>query len=153
MKKTILLFITLFSLQAFAQESKQYDKIGRFSKGLAIVWRAGHCGIITQGGKELVKPEYDKIGTFGNDGLAYTTKEGKVGLMNMEGKVVVPNIYESISRFNGYYAITRKNGLAGMINKQGKILIANEYENIKVGRNGEVRGVKDGRETLMELKN
>jgi hypothetical protein len=57
--------------------------------------------------------------------------DGLVGLINMQGKVIVPNIYGSISAFNGSFAITRKNGLAGMINKQGKVLIENKYEDIK----------------------
>lgn len=153
MKKLILMLLTLFTLNGFAQEvSKQYDKIGKFKNGLAVVWKSGHCGIITQGGKELVKPEYDKIGSFGSDAIAYTTMDGKMGMLNMEGKVIVPNIYESISGFKGYYAITKKNGLAGMVDKQGKVLVKNEYEKISIGKNGVIRGVKGGREIILDLK-
>ena len=69
MKKIVIIFLTFFTLQGFAQEvSKQYDKIGKFNKGLAIVWKNGHCGILSQDGREIVKPTYDKIGSFGNDG-------------------------------------------------------------------------------------
>lgn len=46
----------------------------------------------------------------------------------MTGKVICDNIYGSIGRFNGFWAITRRNGLAGMINKDGKVLIENKYE-------------------------
>ena len=104
MKKIVIIFLTFFTLQGFAQEvSKQYDKIGKFNKGLAIVWKNGHCGILSQDGREIVKPTYDKIGSFGNDAIAYTTRDGKVGLLNMEGKVIVPNIYESIGGFKGSF--------------------------------------------------
>ncbi|MBK9485095.1 MAG: WG repeat-containing protein [Chitinophagaceae bacterium] len=154
MKKIVIIFLTFFTLQGFAQEvSKQYDKIGKFNKGLAIVWKNGHCGILSQDGREIVKPTYDKIGSFGNDAIAYTTRDGKVGLLNMEGKVIVPNIYESIGGFKGSFAITRKNGLAGMINKQGKVLIENKYEKITIGKNNAIKAVKDGQEMMLDIKN
>lgn len=154
MKKLILIVLSLLTLNGFAQEvSKRYDKIGKFKNGLAIVWKNGHCGIITQGGKELVAPDYDKIGSFGNDAIAYTTKDGKVGMLNMEGKVIVPNIYEYIGSFKGYYAITKKNGLSGMINKQGKVLVENKYEKISIGKNGVIRAVLQGQEIILDLKN
>jgi hypothetical protein len=132
--------------------SKQYDKIGRFSGGVAVVWKSGKCGVITQAGKEIIKPEYDRINTFGNDGLALTWKNGLVGMVNIQGKVIVPNEYQSIGRFSGAYAITRKNGLAGMINKQGKVVIKNEYEKITIHQNGIIRGVKNGKEVILSIK-
>ena len=89
MKKIIFLFLTLFTLQGFAQEvSKEYDKIGKFYHGVAIVWKNGLCGVIKSNGKEIVKPEYEKIRPFGSDGISYTTKEGKTGLLSIEGKVI-----------------------------------------------------------------
>ena len=145
--------LTLFTLQGFAQEvSKQYDRIGKFNRGIALVWKNGKIGLIKQSGKEIVSPEYDKIGTFGNDALAYTTKDGKAGVINMEGKVIVANRYESIGGFKGAYAITKKDGLYGMINKQGKVVIENKYEKIKVGRYGDIRAVKEGQEILIDIK-
>lgn len=145
--------VMFISFQCFSQEvTKQYDKIGKFKDGHAIVWKNGHCGLISQDGKEIIKPTYDKISAFGKDAIAYTTKDGKIGLINMQGKVIVQNIYEDISGFNGFYAITRKNGLAGVINKKGKVLIENKYESIKIGKNGVIKGVKDGKELLLDLK-
>ena len=153
-KQVIFFLLSCIAIQAHGQElSKQYDKIGKFKNGIAVVWKNGHCGLISQGGKEIVKPQYDKIGAFGNDAIAYTEKDGKMGMINMEGKVVVPNIYEEISGFKGFYAITRRNGLAGMINKQGKVLVKNEYEKIKIGKNGEIRAVKNGQEMVLDLQN
>lgn len=153
MKKLLWFLMVLFAFKGFSQEvTKQYDKIGKFKDGHAVVWKNGHCGLISQDGKEIIKPTYDKISAFGKDAIAYTTKDGKMGLINLQGKVIVQNIYESIGSFNGFYAITRKNGLAGMINKKGKVLIENKYESIKIGKNGVIKGVKDGKELLLDLK-
>lgn len=154
MKKLSILLLALISFGAYAQEiTKQYDKIGKFKNGIAVVWKNGHCGLIAQSGKEIVKPQYDKIGAFGSDAIAYTSKDGKMGMINLEGKVVVPNIYEEIGAFKGSFAITKRNGLCGMINKQGKVLVENKYEKIKIGKHGEIRAVKDGQEMILDLKN
>ncbi len=153
MKKIILLLLTLCTVQCFAQEiSKEYDRIGRFDHGVAFVWKNKLVGLIRQNGKEIVKPEYEKISSFGGDNLAFTTRYGKIGIISIEGKVVVQNIYESIGSFRGSLAITKKDGLYGIINKKGKVLVENKYQKIKIGNHGDVRAVKDGQEVLLDVK-
>ena len=153
MKQLLSLLFVVIALSASAQEvTKQYDKIEKFDQGVAVMWLNGKCGLVTQDGKELIKPQYDNIGHFGRDGIAYTTKKGLKGLINMTGKVIVDNIYGDIGAFHGPWAITRKNGLAGMINKQGKVLIENKYEEIRVEKGGIIRGVIEGKEVILNLK-
>ena len=153
MKYLTTLLLALIFLSSNAQElSKQYDKIGRFSQGVAVVWKNGKCGLISQAGKEIIKPQFDRISSFGKDGLAYTWKNGLVGMINIQGNVIVKNEYQKIGKFSGFYAITRKNGLAGLINKRGKVVIKNEYENITIHKNGIIRGVKDGKEVILTIK-
>ena len=109
MKNSILLLLTLVSASLFAQEvTGQYDKIEKFNQGVAVVWKLGKCGLMQQDGKEIIKPQYDNIGRFGNDGIAYTTKKGLKGLITMTGKVIVDNIYGDIGRFNGSWPITAR---------------------------------------------
>lgn len=153
MKKIIACVMVFAGLVLNAQEvTKQYDKIEKFDQGVAVMWHNGKCGLVSQTGKEIIKPQYDNIGRFGRDGIAYTHKNGLMGLINMTGKVIVDNIYGDIGRFNGPWAITRKNGLAGMINKQGKVLIENKYELIKVEKGGVIRGVIQGKEVLLSVE-
>lgn len=153
MKNLLSVFLISLSFSVFAQEAtNQYDKIEKFDQGVAVVWKLGKCGLMEQGGREIIKPQYDNIGSFGRDGIAYTTKAGLKGLVTMTGKVICDNIYGDISRFNGFYAITRRNGLAGMINKQGKVLVENKYETIKVEKGGLIRAVIGGKEVILNLK-
>ena len=152
-KKVFSILLTVITVSAFAQQvSNQYDKIDKFNQGVAIAWKNGKCGLVSQDGKEIIKPQYEKISHFGNDGIAYTTKKGLVGLINMTGKVICDNIYGDIGAFHGFWAITRKNGLAGMINKQGKVLIENKYEKINVEKGGMIRAVQEGKEVILNLK-
>lgn len=153
MKHLLSILFFAYSLIAFSQEvTKQYDKIEKFDQGVAVAWENGKCGLITQDGKEILKPQFDEIGHFGRDGIAYTTKKGLKGLVNMTGQIIVENIYGDIGRFNGPWAITRKNGLAGMINKRGKVLIENKYESIRVEKGGLIRAVIGGKEVILNLK-
>ena len=140
MKTQLNLLFILFSLSVFAQQevSKHYDKIEGFHDGVALVWKGGHCGLISQAGnKEIIPPIYDRISSFGRDAIAYTTKDGLIGLISITGKVIVPNIYSRIDAFHGFHAITRRNGLAGMIDKNGKVLIENKYEEIRIDGHGD----------------
>jgi hypothetical protein len=148
-----LLMLLVLTGHAQTEASSQYDKIGSFNQGVAFVWKGGKMGLISQQGmKEIIKPEYDRISNFGRDAIAYTTKNGLVGLIDMQGHVIVGNIYGSISPFHGFYAITRKNGLAGMINKKGKVVVENKYEKIDIDRHGMVRAVINGKEVILEVK-
>lgn len=154
MKTTLHLLLALFSLSAFAQRevSAHYDKIEGFRDGVAIVWKNGHCGVISEAGnKEIIPPIYNKISSFGRDAIAYTTKDGMIGLISITGKVIVPNIYSYIGPFRGFHAITRKNGLAGMIDKNGKVLIENKYEEIKIDGHGTIRATQQGKEVILQV--
>lgn len=153
MKKLFAIIFCAITFSAIAQESTgHYDKIDKFDQGVARCWKNGKMGLVSQDGKEIIKPQYDDISHFGRDGIAYTTKKGLKGLITMTGRVIVDNIYGEIGRFNGFYAITRKNGLAGMINKQGKVLIENKYETIRVEKGGIIRAVIEGKEVILTLK-
>jgi|ERR1043165_585870 hypothetical protein len=153
MKNLLSAVLIFFSASLFAQTvTAEYDKIDKFNQGVALCWKNGKVGLVGQDGKEIIKPQFERISGFGRDGIAYTTKKGLVGLITMTGKVIVDNIYGDIGHFNGFYAITRKNGLAGMINKQGKVLVPNEYETIRVEKGGMIRAVKGGKEVILTLK-
>ncbi len=59
-------------------------------------------------------------------------KDGKYGLITLEGKAVTKPIYDEISSINykeGTFLV-KKDGQAGVINMKGKEIIKNEYETI-----------------------
>lgn len=91
-----------------------------------------------------ISAKYDKIGKFSN-GYASVTKNRLVGVINTEGKEIIPPSYDHISSFmKDGKAFTRKNGLVGVIDNTGKVIIENKYEYIShfKGDNAVVR--KDG---------
>lgn len=153
MKRIILITAVLFSRLLVAQNneiSNKYDKIGNFVKGVAFVHKDGLVGMINTEGKELVKPEYERIDNFGKDSITYTWKKDLVGLIDIHGKVLVDNIYEHIGHFKANQAIVRKGNLCGVIDRTGKIVIEMKYDKLVCEENGIVKAVNpDGTEVLL----
>ena len=154
MKVVLLICFTFLSNLYFSQSkeiSSSYDKIGKFSDGYAFVYKGNLIGIINIDGKEIIKPEYDKLSSFGSDNIAYSTKKGLMGLINKEGKVIIDNIYDNIGSFKNSTAFVKKGNLYGVVNKEGKILIDVKYSKLKYEDGGVIRATKaDGNMVLIK---
>ncbi len=88
-------------------------------------------------GKVVIPAEYRRAWIF-SEGLAAVQKNGKIGFINKEGKVVIPFRYpyhgNTLSEFifkNGYCAVADSLGKCGIINCKGEWVIKPEYDNIK----------------------
>lgn len=71
----------------------------------------------------LIKPNYDNISLMYN-GMYQVEKEGKKGIVNREGKVILPLEYDSIAQFKDGYAllIAKENSqLLGYVDEFGNI--------------------------------
>lgn len=156
--KTIILVFALLSFEVVMAQSSEisgkYDKIGKFEKGVAIVRLKDKVGVINSEGKEVIKPEYDKISAFGNDGIAYTRKKDQVGLINREGRIIADNLYDYIGHFKSGNAIIKKNGLSGVINREGRIIVDMKYDKLSCEEGGVIRATNaDGTMTLIKPNN
>ncbi len=57
----------------------------------------------------------------------------KWGLINAEGQIVQPPVYDAIGEFKQFgYAVMQRNGKVGLLNKSGREVIAPSYEDLKV---------------------
>lgn len=157
MKQLIYLFLlSILPIPGFAQSkeiSNNYDKIGRFVNGHAFVYKGNLVGMIDSTGKEVIKPEYERITAFGKDGIAYSYKKDKVGLINSNGQVLVENEYDYIGHFKAGRAIIRKNNLCGVVNKNGKIIVDIKYEKLDCDDNGIIKAINpDGSQVLVKVE-
>ena len=100
--------------------SPKYEGADDFSEGLAEVKADGKWGCIDKEGKEVISPKYEKSQYFGKNielltvtssngivcwqgyeeafsyGLIAVIKDGKAGVINQEGEVIIPAIYDYI---------------------------------------------------------
>ena len=88
-----------------------YGEARQFSEGVAVIAEKynGWQYFIDKEGKRVKQiPEAVYYSSF-NNGLALVQKDGKVGYINHEGEMVIPNIYEYGTPFvDGYAAVTFK---------------------------------------------
>ena len=153
MKHIFILLLTIFSIKVSAQTTEisgKYDNIGKFHNGIAFVRLNGKVGAINSNGKEVIKPEYDKLSGFGYDGIGFAHKDGLVGLITKEGKVLVKPTYQRISNFKYGKATVTKNNLVGIIDINGKVLIEPKYQKLRIDKGGLIRATENGTEVLLK---
>ena len=153
MKKISFVLCVLLGLNVSAQKevSAQYDHIGHFFYGIAIVDLNGKKGAIDSLGKEVIKPEWDNLTAFGKDGIGFCRKNGKVGLIKTDGTVLLEPKYERISGFSNGRAIISQGIFKGLIDFSGKIIIEPKYEHLKFEESGLVRARQGGKEVLLKI--
>lgn len=134
----------------------KYDQVWLFSKeGIALVEIDGKYGFINKSGEEICEVKYDISGYKGgsnkdiNDrfegfhefkgfnfkGLAVIAENGKVGLINKNGQIIVEPMYdEIILPFNPYiedgeFIPYKKNNKMGYLDCNGNVVMSADYYN------------------------
>jgi|GEM_PF-431248 len=112
-----------------------FGSVNFFSEHRALVsidgYYYGFIGII---GESITPKIYTPDG-FGYPtqmrfGFARVRLDGKVGVMDRAGNVVIPFIYDDISPFHNGIAAVRQDGLWGFIDIDGNIVISPQFEDI-----------------------
>ncbi|MBR1538807.1 MAG: WG repeat-containing protein [Bacteroidales bacterium] len=90
----------------------------------------------------VIEPRFDGASRF-NDGFAEITLDGHKGLIDEQGEMILPAIYDDIKKFdkNGLCELMRKEGktkLRGVADKAGRIIIPVDCHSVNVPKNGGV---------------
>lgn len=83
----------------------------------------------------LTKMDFDEISGYSEEGLMKVVKDGKVGLLNENNKLIIPIEYDEIGNFADGLILAKK-GKWGIINKKNKVIIPFQYNKIGSLRNG-----------------
>ncbi|WP_179415964.1 WG repeat-containing protein [Mucilaginibacter sp. E4BP6] len=120
-----------------------FERIDIFFCGRAIVKKNGKYGVIDEKGKELFYTDYSSIDRYANNyALVHshqTNGDIKVGIIDKEGKVVVPVIYqwlEHISNFRDGLAAMAQNRKYGFIDTTGRVIVDFKYDKVEPFRDG-----------------
>mgnify|MGYP002170461454 CR=1 FL=1 len=114
-----------------------YDFVGEFNQGVAIVIKDNLYGAVTIGGYEIIPPIYDYISPF-NDGYAEAIQKGECKTLDLSGKEFKNTVpeqkkdiknkslfattekYDSIERLNNGICIVSRDKKYGCINQIGR---------------------------------
>ena len=103
--------------------------------------------VINQKNEDLFK-EYSKVEAIDNfdskqniwyeDDVLRVEKDGKYGLINFEGKEVLPCDYDEITALKGVTnnLLVKKDGKVGLVNEKGQTIVNTEYKDIKTLKEG-----------------
>ena len=103
--------------------------------------------VINQKNEEIFN-EYSKVEAIDNfdskqniwyeDDVLRVEKDGKYGLINFEGKEVLPCDYDEITALKGVTnnLLVKKDGKVGLVNEKGQTIVNTEYKDIKTLKEG-----------------
>lgn len=122
MNKSLFLFAILFTTSCFSQT---YN----------IPYRKGKLwGFADKTGKVIIEPKYDSVNPKMENSRWYVYKNGKSGIVNIEGLEYLKAEYDSIirvpvhSQYNEF--LVYKNGKAGYTDINGKFIIPAAYHRV-----------------------
>ncbi len=121
-----------------------YSDAGKFSEGLAPIYKDYKYGYIDKDGKEVIPCTYEQGKEF-SEGLACVRKDYKWGYIDKDGKEVIPCTYEQGKEFSEGLACVMKDVKWGYIDKDGKEVIPCTYEQGKEFSEGLACVMKDGK--------
>lgn len=120
--------------QRFITDAVYFD-IKRFSEGLAMIEKkifspfGFYWGAVDKKGNIVIPFEYKYLGSL-KEGLINFKKESKMGYMDRNMKVVIPETYYNYADFSNGLAVASpvEGGKKGFINKNNNMVIPPSYE-------------------------
>ncbi len=129
----------------------RYDSAVVFSEGCAFVKLGGLWGIINEFNRIVIQPKYESASFFGKDSKAIVKKNGKFGVIDKKGEVILSFKYDFIekNRFNNWKVKTQLD--VGVYSNDGLVGIYPKYEDVEDLGNGWVVSYNNGLKGLDDI--
>ena len=109
----------------------RYDALDIYTKDKVVFKSGGKFGLATKAGDEVVAAKYSEIwGAWDGAKFAVMSRDGKWGMLDLDGKETVPPTYESIAGSIEDTVIIKQNGLWGAVSGKGVELVSPKYKEI-----------------------
>ena len=92
-------------------------------------------GLIGINGEIIIDPIYDEISGYFQDGFMRVRNDGKTGIIDEKGKLIIPVEYDDISDLKNGLLLAQKENQWGMIDLQNQIIIPFDYDKIRYFNN------------------
>jgi hypothetical protein len=89
-------------------------------------------GLMNADGRIVQQPVYDAIGEFKQFGYAVMQREGKVGMLNSQGREIVPPKYKDLKTLDSMLISVLEESSWKVINLEGRIILQPGYERVEV---------------------
>ena len=129
-----------------------YDEIGLSSQGLMPAQKDGFWGVINHQNETVVPFEYRQAPRLQGWGVKKGTIEvynGRYGVMDLQGRFIIPCTYRYLIWHNGLYA-ARKDGKYGTLDEKGNVVHDFIYDKIVETGGGDVIGYRGKEQFRLE---
>ncbi|MFH0895215.1 MAG: WG repeat-containing protein [Bacteroidota bacterium] len=109
-----------------------YEGLNPYSiKGRVIYTEKGKNGILDTLGNRITEPIFDQIGWL-NDGMARASKNKLFGMIDANGKEVIPFQYDQIGdKFYNGLLMFQQNGKWGFLDLDGNVVIPEGFDEVR----------------------
>lgn len=109
-----------------------YNSIGDYYSDMIWVKKNNKIAFLDKDGKNITGFIYDAVGNFTEYEIALVIQDGRKGMINKKGDIVVPIKYEAISIIKDDRMYVKKNGKYGLIDIHGKIIAPTIYDDLQL---------------------
>jgi hypothetical protein len=106
---------------------------------------SGKYGFRDESFNVIVKPVYDDVRGFAENGLAKVTLNKLSGFIDGSGKLAIPLVYVEANNFDEGLAAVKINGKWGYIDAKGKLIIPADYDSQSIFRDGIASAKRDSK--------
>ena len=127
-------------------EDPYYDwEFGGFGEDHLVFRHHGKYGLMDKEGRIVIEPKYDLLELLENPMYARVTLDRQSGVIDVNGKVVVPLEYDYVGRMSEDVIIVARDGLYGCFDKNGNLTAPIEFPEIRefVGGLARARDARD----------
>lgn len=125
-------------------------QFGQFVSDHLVVIYNDRYGLIDRTGKMVIEPIYDDIEILDNPSFVKVKLKDKFGVLNVDGRVIVPVEYDYVGRMSEDIIIVKQEDKYGCFDKEGKLVTPVESEEIKEYHGGMARIRLMGRYGFMD---
>lgn len=113
----------------------EFDQIIQVTDSIVLFKNNGRTGAMNLKGAMITAEEYEEIYPFNKNGLSVAIKKGRYGIINKEGRELLPCEYDYIESFidrykplqltyqEKKYVTIKNNGMIGVVNEIGSIVM------------------------------
>ena len=112
-------------------------------------------GLMDKKGNFTLQPSFYRIGSMGDNGLAYammSAKDEKYGYIDATGKFVINAMYDGVGVFTDGVAVVRMGDKWGAIDKSGKLCVNMMYDDLNSMGCDRLAFEQDGKLGMMDTK-
>lgn len=110
-------------------------------------------GLIDVNGTIIINPKFDEISGYFQNGYMRVRNNGKTGIINEKGEIIIPIEYDDISDFENGLFLANKANKSGMINSKNQVIIQFAYSKIRHFKDDLALIIQNGKTGYININN